>query len=203
MIYIKHDKGTIPIPENWNEVTFDQFIQLEKADISDFISIIAVFTGLSRETIENSTKDFYDVLWPVFAFIDSPPHWEKIKKVKRLFINGKYITPPKKVEFETFGQRILALYAIRNEDGQYKKLLDIVSIYLVRSYYGNVSSELVEELKPHILKAKAIEIVPFALFFFNRLSSVKIYGMLNIRMSKSLANLLLNLKSSGKIVTSF
>ena len=190
----KLNKETISatVPEGWHEVKLKHILALEEnwsGTSSDMIGLLSAFTGQDYRTLENAKGDLWNPLFQVLSFVFDAPKWDKIKPPKQVRLNGKTLTPPKKLEMQTFGQKVLALKLI-SEQEHIKNIPDIIAIYLQPVYDGLFESERIPDIRKHVLEMKAYDSMPYGLFFLKKLLRLKNFGKLGLRASrKTLRNL--------------
>jgi hypothetical protein len=198
-IKAKSKKITGLCPENWQEVTLKQVLDLEKADRSDKLQILSCFTGLDLRTIENAKGDLFEPMYQVLSFITDAPKWDKVKRPKEVTLKDKSIKPPKDISLETFGQKWRAMEAIQAHENKIDCIPDILAIYFQPSYDGIFESSRIEDVKEMVYDMPAYQAMPYGFFFFKKLTGWKVIGMIGLKLSlRTLKNLLSMQKRAGR-----
>ena len=175
------------VPESWDEVKLKHIIRMEanwSGESKDMIGLLTAFTDRTYEEIEHSKENLFEPLFRVLSFVFQAPDWKKIKKPKEVTIGGKVITPPTNLNLEAFGQKVKALQLITNEKNQIYNIPGILAIYLQPAYDGLFSMDRVDDIEEKVLEMKAVEAMPFGLFFFKRLLKPKRIGRIGLRVSR-------------------
>ena len=186
------------VPEGWHEVKLKHIINLESkwsGESSDMIGLLSSFTDCAYEEIEHSKEDLWEPLFRVLSFVFEAPKWQKIKKPKTVTIGSKVIKPPRNLSLETFGQKILALKLITNEENQINNIPDIVAIYLQPAYDGLFNSGRVADIKKLVLEMTAFDAMPYGLFFFKKLLKPRRFGKLGLKVSQKMLKNLISIHS--------
>ena len=178
----------IQVPSNWSEVKVKHYKKLEELGPSLDYQVLACFTDFSFKDFGNGTsKEDLFVIQELMAFLNDKDQLNKAKKKDKIQLGDKYIKPPKKVYLETIGQKsmarpILAKYSDKI-DPQIDDIIDLCAIYFQPAYTGSFNADLIPGIKHHIMEMRLIDIIPWFLFFFRKLSHMKIYGLLDLRVS--------------------
>ena len=182
------------VPEGWHEVTLGHVLSLEQewsGDSGDMVGLLAAFTGCNYEEISNAKGDLWEPLFQVLSFVFNAPKWDKLKKPDLVTLKGKKIRPPKKLELEAFGQKVMAMKLISDEKKQHiSNIGNILCIYLQPAYDGIFNSTRVAELENDVRQMSALEAMPYGIFFLKRYLRSKNYGRLGLKVSqRTLKNL--------------
>ena len=203
---LKQKTISATVPENWGEVTVKHITEMEEkwsGNRSDLIGLLSAFTGQSYQDLEQSKSNLWEPLFQVLSFVFDAPKWDKLKKPKTLTLNGKKITPPKKLDLESFGQKVQALNVITSDMPKINKIPELLAIYLQPAYDGKFISDRVEEVKPWVYNMKAFEALPYGIFFLRRLSGSKRFGRIGLRASRRTRKHLVSIRrQAGAILTS-
>lgn len=193
----KLNKETISatVPEGWHEVKLKHILALEENGANDASSLLSALTGINYEFIENSKNSTqWSIVIQLLTFIYEAPNWKKIRLPKKVTVNGKLITPPRKIEVETFGQSRLFANAFRSVDTDktipINILPELIAIYLQPAYDGLFEAQRIDDIKKYVLEMKAFEAMPYAFFFSKKWQRLNIFGKLGLRASlKTMKNL--------------
>jgi hypothetical protein len=109
------------------------------------------------------------------------------------------IKPPQNLSLEAFGQKILALKLITNEENQINNIPDIVAIYLQPAYDGIFNSDRVGEIRKLVLEMSAFDAMPYGLFFFKKLLKPKRFGRIGLRVSQKMLKNLMSIQQQAGI----
>jgi len=192
---IETDTGTKSClcPEAWEEVNLGMLIRMEEnwsGKKSDMIGLLSALTFQDYSAISNSQRDLWEPLFAVMGFVfTDPPKWNKLKQPKVLRIDGIDCKMPRKIGLTMFGQKVMALQLIGNEElSDIEKIPKILAIYLQPIYdasqanraTGKFNTERLEHIEHHCLYLKAKDAYPAGSFFLNRLLRKKDYGILGL-----------------------
>ena len=183
------------VPENWHEVKLKHIIALDtkwSGDKTDMIGLLSAFTDQSYEDLEQAKGNLWEPLFQVLSFVFEAPKWDKIKLPDRVILGDKVVKPPKKVEMETFGQKVMAMQLIANESvEQIQKIPNILAIYLQPAYDAKFVSERVPDIEKKVLEMNCFDAMPYGMFFFRKLLKSNSFGRIGLRGSgRMLKNLL-------------
>lgn len=159
-----------PLPIDWPQVTFGQFLQI--ADCGrDFVKIISVFTGIDAETLTKAKITGLDRIISAMAFLETNVTVFDFPKE----ILGYKV--PQNLEFETMGQ-----YAdFKSEvDKDKKDKLDSVKSYplFCAIYTSNpYNFKQAEERAKEFLQAPCTEVMAIGNFLLMKLAALKINGL--------------------------
>jgi hypothetical protein len=182
---------TAMVPETWDEVTVRQFAALEdkwSGQKSDMVGLLSAFTGTNYKNLENAKGNLWEPLFSVLSFVFDKPNFKK--KPKRVLLNNRYITPPKSLNLETFGQKVMALQSISSEKSKIEKVIDMLTIYLQPAYDGKFNTDNHDKIRGYVMNGKVVELMPFGIFFLRKLSALKIPGLIGLKASQRMAKLI-------------
>ena len=173
----------------------------------DMIGLLSAFTGQNYNNLENAKGNLWEPLFQVLSFVFDAPQWNKIKKPKLVTLGNKQVKPPTNLMLETFGQKVMALQLITNEDDHIHKIPDILAIYLQPAYDGKFVADRVPDIKKMVMEMASHESMPFGLFFLKRLLRKRSFGKLGLKASRKMQRNLLSIQrqavsSSTNLVTS-
>jgi len=184
---IKTDNGTKSClcPESWEEVNLGMLIRMKENwdwKKSNMIGLLSALTFQDYSAISNSQRDLWEPLFAVMGFVfTDAPKWHKLKKPKVLRIDGVDCKLPRKIGLTMFGQKVMALQLIGNEElSDYEKIPKILAIYLQPLYDGKFNTERLEHIEHHILYLPAKDAYPIGNFFLKKLLRRKDYGILGL-----------------------
>ena len=194
----------IEVPSEWSEVKVKHYKKLEDLQPTFDYEVLACFTDFSFKDFGNATgKDYLIVIQEAMAYLNDKTPLNKAKKKSRLFMGNKYIKPPTKVQLETIGQvdmakPILAKYSDKDNDPSIDDIIELCAIYFQPAYTGSFNADLIPGTKHHIMNMYLIDVIPWFLFFFQKLSPMKIYGLLGLNLSlKTLKKMLYLARREG------
>lgn len=158
------------IPTSWDEVSFKDFLELEKAG-KDHISAISLFTGMDYETLCRSKIMDMDTVMRVLGFLFTPA----VPVVPKTIL--KY-TVPKNLEFEQV-QMYIDLKNYVNESASLTPLEQLeryalyCAVYTCSQPYGKYSWEYAEQMKDEFLTAPCTEVLGIGNFTLLKLIGSK------------------------------
>jgi len=177
------DEGKIKIQakSSWDEVTFSEFLQIEKASKElDSITIFSILTGIDFSVIANSKdKELPKVLSEVTKSIYDNPVWENIAVPKDLLLNGTPYKVPTDLENITFGQRVLISQLYRDNDNIHEAMPRAVAIIMIPSIFGQYDTDTqnkVKEVTTWVENSSAVPTYGAAQFFFQKSPELSIIG---------------------------
>lgn len=140
------------IPDSWEKVTFQMYIDLLGVDQKDATKILSVFTGIDEQTLKRSKIEGLQVVLDRLSFLTTTSMDESIPKA----ILGFPI--PKDLNFETTGQYgdlefIAASFPKEIKEGEtlgkehMAKYAEIVAIYAQPDYLDKTSEQQAEFVK--------------------------------------------------------
>ena len=174
------------MPENWHEVTTQQYIRLRTEYAGDTAHLLEILSGNPRSSwMAQDVKFVEDVLILVSWIGEKQIEFDKLKIPEQLEINGHQIKIPKDLGMETFGQKMLVDNKLRAfmEDQMNSKrpdvakrfasigLIDyIAAVYLCRWIVGKEKFDAgdVELALLHVRNTPAYLIYPIAGFFLKK-----------------------------------
>ena len=102
MIQIKINEIEYNLRSNWNEVTFNEYVEIVKVQGKTLIERLSVYTGITKEILDKFTLSQINTISPLVEFMDNPdlvmafsdtytsglsvgeqPYW-KVEKAKQL-----------------------------------------------------------------------------------------------------------------------
>ena len=178
----------IQVPSSWHEVKVKHYKKLEELAPSLDYQVLACFTDFSFKDFGNGTsKDDLFIIQELMSFLNNKDQLDKAKKKDKIKVGDKFIKPPKKVYLETIGQKsmarpILAKYTDKI-DPKIDDIIDLCAIYFQPAYTGSFNADLIPGIKHHIMEMRLIDIIPWFLFFFRKLSPTRIYGIIGLKVS--------------------
>jgi hypothetical protein len=198
------------LPQDYGELTIKQFLLIKNNPGGDFIDLLSILSGLSREVWEQC-KDFnIDVkIAPFIEWVNEPFNPDGYTLPDNLIINGKEIDRPKDIRYQTYGQKL----ALQKEFLEVQKKggndVDIIpfalALYFQPAYYDcKHDMDKVDELLPLVMECKIQLAYPIGYFFLNsyaRLLVSKERSFLMFLQKKKYEQVLIdshNLKSSAQ-----
>ena len=177
------------IPSKWEEVKVKHYKKLEELEPELDYQVLACFTDFSFQDFGNAiSKDDLFVIQELMSFLNDKTPLNKAKKKSKILMGGKYIKPPQKVYLEAIGQKsmarpILSKYTDKEKKPAIDDIIELCAIYFQPAYTGKFNADLIPGTKGYIMDMYLIEIIPWFLFFFRKLSPMKIYGLLDLNLS--------------------
>lgn len=172
-IIIKHDgqKYRGEMPGTWEELKVKHFIHL--ADQADEMELVSLLCGIPVEALENTSADLSPILVRVNELFKEIP--EEIAKLPRvpIKINEQIINPPKNIKFTRWGQKALTKNLIASERPTIEIIPDVFAIYLQPLLDGKFDSSRIDDVKTIIEDLPIREVMPWVIFFLNRLNIMK------------------------------
>lgn len=161
------------LPTDWNELTISQWLTLREIDFTDICSILAVLTGIDRDTWFSSTEfsTIEERVIPHLEFLTNPIDLEKIPLPKNVTISGKTIDVPTDIGLKTYGQKIIfqkemLKHIDPNGDFKIEFMPRALSIYLCPEPF---TDEAAKKYQTEVEQMKVVEAYPVACFFLSRL----------------------------------
>jgi len=162
------------VPTSWDEITLKQWLQLHNEwNHKDIIKLIAILTGLDRDTIFNTIDiDIDEKIYPHLKFIFNKIEPSKLPVPEYITIDGKTLTVPKDVTIKCLGQKLSLQNYTALAAGQDKKQRDCYAYAIAIYMFQEITSKTFDEdeaikLIPIIENCKFIEAYPVGTFFFN------------------------------------
>ena len=190
------------VPEGWQEVKLKHIIAMDSqwsGEQSDMIGLLSAFTGREYDELSNTKSNLWEPLFQVLSFVLDAPDWKRIKTPTFVTLGDKKVKPNSKVQLHTFGQRAMAMRVISSDMSNFEKMPELLAIYLQPAYDGKFTAERVPDIKKMVLNMNAFEAMPYGLFFFRKLSRMRVYGLIGLKASR---RTLKNLQSIQKQVAS-
>lgn len=186
----KLDNETIEelIPEKWEEVKMKHLLRLEKEEPVLNHHALACFTDTPLNQFLNAySNDDIDAITAIVSFLNNKPNWRSVKKQRRVKLGDKYIKPPQNIKLKTIGQKSVAMPIIskysEDQKTDIEDVLQLLAIYFQPEYTGKYDEVKIPGIKQLILEAKAIECMPWFIFFLRRLQPTKIFGLIDFKLS--------------------
>jgi hypothetical protein len=168
------------IPVTWDQVNYDQFLNLAQAG-NDVAKILSVFTGIEAETIRKAKIHNFQAVYNLISFV-----WNTQLDTSRIpdTILGYKI--PKKLEVETIAQfEDLKIEAGTIKDGSRESLMAycrMIAIYVTNPY----DSDKADQLAPYFLNASCQEVVALGNFTLMKLMPLKSVGLRSFLRTNSM-----------------
>lgn len=155
------------VPSSWEDLTYNQYIGLINTK-GDFIDVISLFTGVSRETLSKSDIIGLESVVSSLQFINTTPVIPK--SVKQI---GKYKLPlDSKGEFNIQYKRLDQFEDMRKsmpKDNTLKSLMDsytiFVAIYLQPLRDGEYQFTKAAAMVDDVKQMPALEVLSMGAFF--------------------------------------
>jgi hypothetical protein len=183
-IYINSKETSREIPINWDQVTFRQFLALEKCG-DDIIQVIAMFTGVDYEALKKAKIKNLDEIIAALGFLK--------RKIEPVIPRNILTYPvPKNLEFE----QVQMYIDLKNYVKESKELTPIeqlerytlyCAVYACMAKHGKYDWTLAEAMKDEFLEAPCTEVMGIGNFTLLRLIGLN----LNINLNSQKPNTLI------------
>jgi len=166
-------------PSVWEEVTVNQFIQLESNwDGKDLVQLLSILTGLDRDILANSSRKILNQVDSIVSFIfTDPPNFNKLKRKATIIIDGKPIKMPTSLEMEPFGAALLILGVLEKPSDIIPKIPYIMAVYSQPVIDGKFKEDRIKAIEQIINDMPIVEVYPHCFFFFRKLLLHKRIGI--------------------------
>lgn len=170
---IQIDKDIYTLPESWDEVTVNQFLELRDCENADFITILSKLINAPYDKVfacnpEMIAKKIMPMLnW----YFDETFNFDELKIPSKLSVQDKKYPIPRDIRLKSFGQKIHFEEIMRDMKDPVIRMPYVVAIYMypvVTKNKFNIES-LDEFTKNTIGNCKITEIYPIANFFLTKL----------------------------------
>ena len=179
------------MPEQWEEVTLQQVMDLNHArktdKTADPLLLFAALSGQKLSELNNTPTNLFEPFLDHLKLLSGQePKWVKLKHPDEIRLNSKTIKVPKDLGFERFGQKVLGLdilerYNKEKEDlDKLDSLPEILALYFQPLYDGKFDRNRVDTVKKYVLNMKALQAVPIANFFLDNLLKSNNIGLLGL-----------------------
>lgn len=158
----------IEIKNNWNDITWNEYEQLEQILTSDIpadyksVHIISLLTGKDIEEIENLPVSKFTKLADQLSFIDSEPEHRSHKE--KYVINGREYELKAELDKITTAQYIDYRSYM---DHDVKSVVDLLSVFLIPADHEYNDGYKMDQVKSDIGDMSWLD-VKAASFFFNK-----------------------------------
>lgn len=158
------------LPTKWSEVTFETFCSI--AEAKDDIDVLAIITGLDRETLRKARIKNLDTILAMLAFLKTPCPQNLPEKILGYPVH-------KDLSFETIGQyEDLRSDLNEHKDSsgmdQVKRYPLYCAIYACPQEYGEYDWERAEAMSKWFWKAPAGEVLAVGNFTLAKLTGLKL-----------------------------
>lgn len=167
------------IPTSWDQVTFEQFLNLESSG-DDPIKVLALFTGIDHDLLlKAKIKDFSNILSEGLKFLSQKPELSIPKTILGYRI-------PDNLEFEQVQQYVDLKQAIKESAAltpqeQLKRYCLYIATYACMSKHGKYDYQISESMQDEFLKAPCTEVMGIGNFTLVKLAGLKINTGVNYR----------------------
>ena len=170
----KDKEISFSIPQAWDELTLKQFIDLQRWDREDLITMLSVITGLEYDVLfASETSGIEELILQNLQWMRTPLDFESLPVPKEIMIDGKNFDVPQDIKEKTFGQKIsLQLYlADAAKEGKFE--IDCVAFALAVYFQPQINENKYNEdeakkLLPIIEQCRFIDAYPVANFFLSK-----------------------------------
>jgi hypothetical protein len=156
------------IAERWDELTFAQILEIERAGQIDPLGMFAILTGLSVAYVDNLSAELesqlFDIVSPLF---DNPIDFKALHRPERILVDGVLCTVPRPDKL-TLGQNIMFLQLAESDADIYSVMADAVAIYMQPVIDGGQFDRVkLEATKRKLLKCRGVDVVAVFGFFLS------------------------------------
>ena len=168
-------------PEEWTEVTYQQYLRLVKrAGRLDTIGVIAAITGIDYDELFELEVEVIDseILIDAVSGLAHPPDWESLPIPETLKVGAKTIRVPKSIRREPLGPKIVTQEALAHAESvgepYHMAGAKIVAAYLYKDYYPEhnkehgITEENLQELEALVQQLPVVEVLPVVNFYVRR-----------------------------------
>jgi hypothetical protein len=170
MIKFKINGKSINYPSAWEDLTFNQFLQILQLK-GDSIQLVSILSGLDYEYLKKATIIGLESLLEAARFIQSKAKFELYYPQI-----GPYKLPANRkgqfdIRFESMGQfeDMRAAMTKANEIGLTQSYARYVAIYLQKIRDKEYDPSKVEEVEEEVKTYRACEVIAMGQFFFLKL----------------------------------
>lgn len=180
MIQFKINGKKVPMPSKWEELTFNQYLQILNIP-DDLLKLVSILSGLNYENIKESTVLGLESVIQAISFLNTPPQIEGY--TPRV---GPYSLPATKdgkfdIQFESLAQfedmrGIMKVLPFK--DNKYditaltKAYARFVAIYLQKIRDSKYDPEKAKAMVSEVEEMPALEVICAGSFFFLKLMSL-------------------------------
>lgn len=184
------------IPENWDEVTLEQYYRLElwvRSGDENIVKALSHITDIPFEVWNRTkTSDFEAIIMPSISWMKENPKIRKRRMLRSITIDGKTIEIPRNIALETAGQKVacdqkMQEYALKYKDDVCRLGFYQMS-YLIAAYISpKLSGEdfdmaYTDVVQQKVMKFPALEMLPLGNFFLKKFLA---YALSNLEYQKS------------------
>lgn len=170
---IQIDKDVYSLPENWDEVTVNQFLELRDHIDADFITILSILISAPYDKIYTCNPEMIakKVLPLLNWYFDDTFNFDELKIPPKLSVRDKKYPIPRDIRLKSFGQKLHFEEIMRDIKDPVIKMPYVVAIYMYPIVTKNKFDieSLDEFAKNTIGNCKITEIYPIANFFLAKL----------------------------------
>lgn len=135
LIPYKIDGKTFNCPTTWENINFNQYLQLKDWNKKDVIKLISIMLKADYQFIANcKTLDIDLNILPRLKFIDMPLHDKNLPPVNSIKFDNIEYKIPTNIKLCSFGQKCDAVNSVADAQEKYKDadyaLANVVAIYL-------------------------------------------------------------------------
>jgi hypothetical protein len=168
MITFKINKKPYSIPTCWSDVTYRQYMDLLHAEtITDQI---AIFTGISRETLEQAELKNLEAIVVALSFLGvAPDNGFTFSRMVGPYAMPQDITIQSTGQFEALRSLLMKRPDPKNEPEKFADFcLHACAIYCVKVRDGKFDGSKVDEMKQELKNYSCAEVIGTGGFFLYR-----------------------------------
>lgn len=177
------DKFKASIPQGYEDLSFDQFHELDQWKISggeNIIELVSILTGVPNEILNRTNYgDFKNIILPQLGWTYKRPKLRLWKLPRKIEIMDKEIQIPLNAEYETLGQKVavdsmfvkyLMEYADDANACAFHQMTYAIAAYISPKIRedGEFDMEYTTYIQRVLMEKPAKEIVPLGRFFLRK-----------------------------------
>lgn len=167
MLKFVFDKKTIKVPNHWDEVTVEHFINPFFLS-GNSLSLLSVLSGIEKGALINSTEDITPHLYKMVNFVNEEPQGYKKALPEEFELRGQKLTIPKDIEVERVGQKIMLQDAVFKYEYVYQAIPEAIAIYMAPQLNDGVFDDaMIEPLAEEVKQLRIVDVYPIADFFLS------------------------------------
>jgi len=170
---IQIDKDIYNLPESWDEVTVDQFLELRDCENADFITILSKLINAPYDKVFACNPEMIakKVMPMLDWYFDETFNFDELKMPPKLSVRDKEYPIPRDIRQKSFGQKLHLEEIMKDMNDPVSKMPYVVAIYMYPIVTKNkFEIESLDEFAKNIIgNCKITEIYPIAIFFLNKL----------------------------------
>ena len=160
------------IPIKWSDITYQQFIQVEKSEGQN--EMISALTGIPIEIIDAAPNEQLNKLIIALQFVQLKFKPQEFEIPDSIIVNGKEIKYVSDIREKTFGQKIYLHEVLKSsENNLYSIIPDLVAIYS-QPYIDDTEFDInaIEQIKVLLKDVFFVDLYSTAIGYINQLKQI-------------------------------